>query len=179
MSVTLQLELLLGSVCLLAVIFYMLKKNLLSVKYSLLWLFFAAALILFAAVPYVVYVLRDILNIEIPVNLVFVLLFCFVLLVIFGMFMDGTSIAVLLVPLLWPVAKELGIDVIHFGIVFCILNSLGCCTPPVAVNLFGMANISGLSVGEVTKGEMPFFIANLCVVLLIIFVPAVTAWVVG
>ena len=57
------------------------------------------------------------------------LLFCFVLLVIFGMFMDGTSIAVLLVPLLWPVAKELGIDVIHFGIVFCILNSLGCCTP--------------------------------------------------
>ena len=107
------------------------------------------------------------------------LLFCFVLLVIFGMFMDGTSIAVLLVPLLWPVAKELGIDVIHFGIVFCILNSLGCCTPPVAVNLFGMANISGLSVGEITKGEMPFFIANLCVVLLIIFVPAVTAWVVG
>ena len=82
MSVTLQLELLLGSVCLLAVIFYMLKKNLLSVKYSLLWLFFAAALILFAAVPYVVYVLRDILNIEIPVNLVFVLLFCFVLLVL-------------------------------------------------------------------------------------------------
>ena len=76
-------------------------------------------------------------------------------------------------------AKELGIDVIHFGIVFCILNSLGCCTPPVAVNLFGMANISGLSVGEITKGEMPFFIANLCVVLLIIFVPAVTAWVVG
>ena len=82
MSVTLQLELLLGSVCLVAVIFYMLKKNLLSVKYSLLWLFFAAALILFAAVPYVVYVLRDILNIEIPVNLVFVLLFCFVLLVL-------------------------------------------------------------------------------------------------
>ena len=82
MSVTLQIELLLGSVCLLAIIFYMLKKNLLSVKYSLLWLFFAAALILFAAVPYVVYVLRDILNIEIPVNLVFALLFCFVLLVL-------------------------------------------------------------------------------------------------
>ncbi len=82
MSVTLQIELLLGSVCLLAIIFTMLKKNLLSVKYSLLWLFFAAVLILFAAVPYVVFVLRDILNIEIPVNLVFVLLFCFVLLVL-------------------------------------------------------------------------------------------------
>jgi C4-dicarboxylate transporter DctM subunit len=107
------------------------------------------------------------------------LLFCFVLLVLFGMFMDGTSIAVLLVPLLWPVAEALGINVIHFGIVFCILNSLGCCTPPVAVNLFGMSNISGLSVEEITKGEMPFFIANLCVVLMIIFVPFVTLRIVG
>ena len=85
MSVTLQLELLLGSVCLLAVIFYMLKKNLLSVKYSLLWLFFAAALILFAAVPYVVYVLRDLLDIEMPVNLVFLLMFCFVLVVLLSL----------------------------------------------------------------------------------------------
>ena len=93
MSVTLQLELLLGSVCLLAMIFYMLKKNLLSVKYSLLWLFFAAALILFAAVPYVVYVLRDILNIEIPVNLVFALLFCFVLLVLLSVSVAFSQLA--------------------------------------------------------------------------------------
>lgn len=107
------------------------------------------------------------------------LVFCFVLLVVFGMFMDGTSIAVLLVPLLWPVADALGINVIHFGIVFCILNSLGCCTPPVAVNLFGMSNISGLNVEEITKGEMPFFIANLCVVLLIIFIPALTLWIIA
>lgn len=107
------------------------------------------------------------------------LVFCFLLLVVFGMFMDGTSIAVLLVPLLWPVADALGIHVIHFGIVFCILNSLGCCTPPVAVNLFGMSNISGLNVEEITKGELPFFIANLCVVLLIIFVPALTLWIIA
>ena len=85
----------------------------------------------------------------------------------------------LLVPLLWPVADALGIHVIHFGIVFCILNSLGCCTPPVAVNLFGMSNISGLNVEEITKGELPFFIANLCVVLLIIFVPALTLWIIA
>lgn len=82
MSITLQIELLLGSVFLLGIIFYMLKKNMLSVKYSLLWLFFAAVLILFAAVPYIVYVLRDILNIEVPANLVFILLFCFVLLLL-------------------------------------------------------------------------------------------------
>lgn len=82
MSITLQIELLLGSILLLAIIFHMLKNNLLSIKYSLLWLFFAAALILFAAVPYVVYVLRDIMQIEVPANLVFILLFCFVLLLL-------------------------------------------------------------------------------------------------
>ena len=107
------------------------------------------------------------------------LLFCFLLLVVFGMFMDGTSIAVLLVPLLYPIVQMLGIDGIHFGMVFCILNSLGCATPPVAVNIFGMCNVSGLSVEEITKGEMPYFIANLAIVLLIIFIPGLTALVVG
>ncbi len=102
------------------------------------------------------------------------LLFCFVLLVVFGMFMDGTSIAVLLVPLLYPVVQSLGIDGVHFGIIFCILNSLGCCTPPVAVNIFGMSNISRLNVEDISKGEMPFFIANLIIVLFIILVPQIT-----
>ena len=85
MSITLQIELLFGSILLLGIIFHMLKHKLLSVKYSLLWLFFAAALILFAAVPYVVYVLRDILNIEVPANLVFILLFCFVLVLLLSL----------------------------------------------------------------------------------------------
>lgn len=107
------------------------------------------------------------------------LLFCFVLLVIFGMFMDGTSIAVLLVPLLYPVVQSLHIDGVHFGIMFCILNSLGCCTPPVAVNIFGISNVSGLNVEEVSKGEMPFFIANLIIVLAIILFPQLTMMVVG
>ena len=106
------------------------------------------------------------------------LLFCFILFLIFGMFMDGTSIAVLLVPLLWPIVQAMGIDGIHFGIMFCIMNSLGCCTPPVAVNIFGIANISKLNVEDVSKGEMPFFIANLAIVIFIILVPQITAFVV-
>ena len=59
-----------------------LKKNLLTVKYSLLWLAFSAVMLVFAACPYVVYVLRDLLNLVMPVNLVYMLLFCFVLLVL-------------------------------------------------------------------------------------------------
>ena len=82
MPQSLQLYLVLGSAILLLVVFMLLKKSLLSVKYSLLWLGFAAVMLLFAACPYVVYVLRDILDIVMPVNLVFLILFCFVLLVL-------------------------------------------------------------------------------------------------
>ena len=48
-----------------------------SVKYSLLWLALAVVLVIFAVFPYVVYVLRDLLDVQMPVNLVFMLMFCF------------------------------------------------------------------------------------------------------
>ena len=58
-------------------------------------------------------------------------LFCFVvaiILLIFGTFMEGTAIAVLLVPVLWPIAQSMGIDVIHFGMIVCISNVVGTMT---------------------------------------------------
>ena len=74
-------------------------------------------------------------------------LFCFVvaiILLIFGTFMEGTAIAVLLVPVLWPIAQSMGIDVIHFGMIVCISNVVGTMTPPVAVNIFSASTVSGL-----------------------------------
>ena len=64
-------------------------------------------------------------------------LFCLVvaiILLIFGTFMEGTAIAVLLVPVLWPIAQSMGIDVIHFGMIVCISNVVGTMTPPVAAS---------------------------------------------
>lgn len=55
-------------------------------------------------------------------------LFCLVvaiILLIFGTFMEGTAIAVLLVPVLWPIAESMGINVIHFGMILCISNVIG------------------------------------------------------
>ena len=54
-------------------------------QYSLLWLALAVGLVIAAAFPYVVYVLRDLLDIEMPVNLVFLLMFCFVLVVLLSL----------------------------------------------------------------------------------------------
>ena len=71
MTVQFQAYMLLGALVLLAIIFVFLKKGLMTVKYSLLWLGLSIVLVIFAACPYVVFVLRDILDIEMPVNLVF------------------------------------------------------------------------------------------------------------
>lgn len=85
MTGQLQFFMCFGAAALLVIIFILLKKGLMTVKYSLLWLGLALILVLFAVCPYVVFVLRDLLSIEMPVNLVFLLMFCFVLVVLLSL----------------------------------------------------------------------------------------------
>ena len=99
-------------------------------------------------------------------------LFCLVvaiIMLIFGTFMEGTAIAVLLVPVLWPIAKSMGIDVIHFGMIVCISNVVGTMTPPVAVNIFSASTVSGLKMGDIAKAEMPFLIGYVAVFFVCVF----------
>ena len=93
MTVQFQAYMLLGALVLLAIIFVFLQKGLMTVKYSLLWLGLSIVLVIFAACPYVVFVLRDILDIEMPVNLVFLLMFCFVLVVLLSLSIAITQLA--------------------------------------------------------------------------------------
>ena len=85
MTGQLQLFMILGAVALLLIIFAFLKRGYMSVKYSLLWLALSVGLVIAAVFPSVLYVLRDLLDIEIPVNLVFLLMFCFVLVVLLSL----------------------------------------------------------------------------------------------
>ena len=99
-------------------------------------------------------------------------LFCFVvaiILLIFGTFMEGTAIGVLLVPVLWPIAQSMGIDVIHFGMIVCISNVVGTMTPPVAVNIFSASTVSGLKMGDIAKAEIPFLIGYVAVFFCCVF----------
>ena len=101
-------------------------------------------------------------------------LYCFIvaiILLIFGTFLEGIATCVLLVPLLWPVAQSLGVNVIHFGLIVSISNVIGTMTPPVAVNLFAASSVTHLKMGEIAKGEIPFFIGYTAVFFLIVFVP--------
>lgn len=103
-------------------------------------------------------------------------LFCLIvaiILLIFGTFMEGSAICVLLVPVLWPIASSMGINVIHFGMIMCISNVIGTITPPVAINIFSAIQVSRsvreLSIGEISKAQTPFFIGYLLVFLLCVF----------
>lgn len=103
-------------------------------------------------------------------------LFCLVIAVILlisGTFMEGTAIAVLLVPVLWPMAKTMGIHPIHFGMIVCISNVIGTMTPPVAVNIFSAVQVTRsvreLKIGNIAKAEMPYFIGYTAVFFLCVF----------
>ena len=100
--------------------------------------------------------------------------YCFIVacvLLIFGTFLEGIATCVLLVPLLWPVAASLGINVIHFGMIVSISNVIGTMTPPVAVNLFAASSVTKLKMGEIAHGEIPFFIGYTAVFMLIVLFP--------
>ena len=100
--------------------------------------------------------------------------YCFIVacvLLIFGTFLEGIATCVLLVPLLWPVAASLGINVIHFGMIVSISNVIGTMTPPVAVNLFAASSVTKLKMGQIAHGEIPFFIGYTVVFMLMVLVP--------
>ena len=82
MSAVNQFFFILGAVCLLLFIVLLLKRGVLTVKYSLLWLFCGGGLLLAALFPYLIYVIRDLLDMVMPSNVVFLLLFVFVLLLL-------------------------------------------------------------------------------------------------
>lgn len=101
-------------------------------------------------------------------------LFCLaiaIILLIFGTFLEGIATCVLLVPVLWPVAQALGINVVHFGMIVSISNVIGTMTPPVAVNIFSASSVTKLPMGEIVKGQWPFFVGYIAVFFMAVLIP--------
>ena len=98
------------------------------------------------------------------------------ILLIFGFFMEGLATVLLLIPVLWPIAQRLGIHITHFGMIVVIANVLGTMTPPVAVNIFACSSVTKLSVEDISKGELPFFIAMLLVFVAVVFIPSLSTF---
>lgn len=102
------------------------------------------------------------------------LLFVNIILLIAGCFLDATSAFYLFVPILLPVALELGYDPVAFGVLMTVNLAIGQVTPPVGVNLYVASPMAGINLKEISKSVMPFILASIAVLLLITYVPQVT-----
>jgi tripartite ATP-independent transporter DctM subunit len=95
-----------------------------------------------------------------------------------GTIMEGGSIMIILTPLLLPVLKAYGIDVVHFGVVFQLAIMVGLLTPPVGILLFVMAGVSRVSVKEILRNLWPFYAVLIVLCLVFAFVPGLSMWLV-
>ncbi|MEW6105683.1 MAG: TRAP transporter large permease, partial [Bacillota bacterium] len=108
-----------------------------------------------------------------PVGFVLVSL---IVMLVFGTFMEGNAILILLMPFLFPVAKAFGIDPTYYGVVSTVAMVVGLVTPPVAVNIYTTAGITGLSMERIVRGMWPFFAAMATGLIVTAAVPGLSTW---
>ena len=108
-------------------------------------------------------------------NQTLLLLAIMVLCMAVGTAMDMTPTILILTPVLMPVVKQAGIDPVYFGVLFIINNSIGLITPPVGTVLNTVAGVGRMKMDAVTRGVMPFMLAEFAVMfLMVMFPPLVT-----
>ena len=104
-------------------------------------------------------------------NQTLLLLAIMVLIVVVGTAMDMTPTILVMTPVLMPIIKQAGIDPVYFGVLFIINNSIGLITPPVGTVLNVICGVSKLSMEDLMKDVMPFMIAELIVLFLLVLFP--------
>jgi len=103
-------------------------------------------------------------------KLVIMMIINLVLLMV-GTFMDMTPAVLIFTPIFLPTVLKLGFSPVHFGIIMVVNLCIGLCTPPVGSVLFVGCGISGTTIQRVLKPLLPFFLAMILVLLLIIYIP--------
>jgi len=105
-----------------------------------------------------------------PTLLMFMLM---VLVVIVGTALDFAPTILILTPVLMPLVKEAGIDPVYFGVLFVLNNAIGLITPPVGTVLNVASGVAKVPMGDVIRGVMPFMIAQLIVLFLLVLFPSI------
>ncbi len=95
-------------------------------------------------------------------------------LVFLGLFLDATAMILMLTPVFYPVAQVLGINPIHFALVFILSAAMGNQTPPVGASMYAGCSVLDASIEEYTKASIPFLISTILVILLLILIPDLT-----
>jgi tripartite ATP-independent transporter DctM subunit len=107
---------------------------------------------------------------------VVILMMINVLLLIVGIFMEPLPALLILIPVLVPVVKAVGIDLVHFGLVMVFNLCIGLITPPVGILLYICAKFANVTLEEESRELAPFLIASITVLLIISLFPATVLW---
>jgi tripartite ATP-independent transporter DctM subunit len=108
------------------------------------------------------------------VDLVMLLIVFFIL--VAGCFIDGAVLIIMLTPIFLPLVTELGVDPVHFGIVFIVAATIGNFTPPVGAAMYAVCSILRCPVGVYTRESWPFLLAVCAVSAALIFIPGLVLW---
>ncbi|WP_208454674.1 TRAP transporter large permease [Jannaschia marina] len=109
-------------------------------------------------------------------NPVVLLLIVNLLLILAGMFIEGSAALILLTPVLVPVVTEVGVDPVHFGIVMVFNLTIAGVTPPLGTLMFTACAITGVSIGQFIRSSIPFYALLFAMLLILTFVPQLSLW---
>jgi len=107
-------------------------------------------------------------------------IFLFIINIVFlilGMFLDTSTIQLVFLPMVLPIVKALGIDLVHFGVVICFNMMIGLLTPPFGMLLFITSGISGTPIREIVKEVFPMIIVMIIFLLLMTYVPDIVMFI--
>jgi TRAP-type C4-dicarboxylate transport system permease large subunit len=98
------------------------------------------------------------------------------ILLVLGCLLEGTTILLVIVPIMIPTARALGLDMVHFGVVVVINVMIGLVTPPFGLLLFIVANMTKQPLAAIVRECVPFIIAAIVVLAIVTFVPQTILW---
>ena len=99
-----------------------------------------------------------------------------VLILLLGCVLDATTIILVIIPLFLPSCRELGIDLVHFGVVAVVNCMIGLITPPYGILLFVINAVTRIPLGEIIREVIPFLAVLIAALLVLIFVPDLVLW---
>ena len=99
-----------------------------------------------------------------------------VILLIGGQFMEPSGLLIIVAPLVFPIAIELGIDPIHLGIIMLVNREIGMIPPPVGLNLFVTSGVANMPMMNVVKAALPFTVVLFIFLLMVTYIPVISTW---
>ena len=108
-------------------------------------------------------------------NVVLLLMIIFILLIL-GMFLEGTAVILIVAPIFLPIIAQMGMGQLQFGVIMVLASMIGLLTPPVGMSLYAVSSVTDVPMLELSKEVIPYVIGILFVLMLCAFIPPLCTW---